>query len=554
MKGFANDNGCKPSFNKNPFGICQHCPSNRSDCLLFSEEFKVVDNYNYDLVNYKSSEMNETLFSKDFYADEDLYPHNFSELFSSGAVRSNHDMDFAWEFQRRRVTTPCYAMRLDRKNEYNYLLDSKADYYLAKAKDYKQYDISQQAYDIYNGSLTELICLKDCDVGFFYEFESVTCRKCDMGCGICSKFDNCTKCIPGFNQIKGSTSHKDIQEDYPIGFCRPGCQPGFYPIRFNGTCRECPGECLRCRDKQSHEMNKSREIGIKNDMYCIQCREKNEKGEVQYSDLNTGECITKCEGFGTFPDEIKNNVTKQSYRVCGTCFDEDCEECSKDPKEGACTKCRSGYALEADGSCLYFWRTERGEMIIAGIIVGSITALLIVFALILFVATGTPTGVPGESEEAGKSPGAKLRKKGALIQNMKKLQKNEKVDPEKIGYETVVQEKIGHETISQEKIDHEKIDHEKIGQEDWLTGFDEHLQKETQGINHPRSSFIGKSAHHNITAQQNQQNGFKFSQQELEIAEDSIKEGSRAGAPIKNMEPQGSNMKVKVKQASAHEQ
>ena len=60
--------------------------------------------------------------------------------------------------------------------------------------------------------------------------------------------------------------HQDVEEIYLVGFC----QPSFYSVGFKGTCRECPALCLNCRDKQGFEMRSSLDLGIENDMYCMQ--------------------------------------------------------------------------------------------------------------------------------------------------------------------------------------------------------------------------------------------------------------------------------------------
>ena len=397
MKGFANDNGCRYNFNKNSLGICQYCHSRSSDCLLYGAEFALFDQYIYNLAEFNYKEINKSYRYKDYAT---LHPWNkIWRKFSSKGIRMNEMLggrdfnevggsflginNYEWLFrsvetgdlmtnelgnlffyrnQSRMLSNKCYDIH---NNNSGYSVSAKAEYSLANAKD-SGYDISKQKEEIRVGPLTELLCVKPCLVGYFYEFESISCRKCNMGCGVCASFDECETCNPGYNKIQNTRDHQDLQvEGFPVGMCRPGCQPGFYPVRFKGNCRECQKTCLICRDKINIEVARSKEKGIENDIYCIQCREKNDEGRLLYSDLLTGECVDRCEGFSKFALNITNNRTRNSYMACGGCYDPNCEDCQEDIQEGACIRCREGYVVQSDGSCLFYWRTNQGMMIIS---------------------------------------------------------------------------------------------------------------------------------------------------------------------------------------------
>ena len=390
MANFANDNGCIAGYNTNPYGICSQCYGDSSDCLLFTSNFAETDQYTINLYNYSQKEENDTVFYKDYRTESFNGFTKMVYLFEKKNLTNYFNSVFLWRFQRAGLSLECYILNTDRNNGSNYMVDVRGDYSLVRAKDFPQYNISKQRREIKNGSLTDLVCIKECDVGYFYEFESLSCRKCNLGCGICEKFDNCSKCIPGYNKIKESVSHKDIQEDFPVGFCRSGCQPGFHPERFKGTCRECPADCLRCRDKQGFEVNKSLELGISNTMYCIQCRDKNSKGEPLYSGTMTGECVNKCQGFGTFVKEVTSEKTKKTYRTCGRCFDLNCENCRNNSKVDACVSCDTGYSLQDDGRCAEFWGTEDGILLISLIVLCSMLILLVIGTCIVYVAIESP--------------------------------------------------------------------------------------------------------------------------------------------------------------------
>ena len=395
MRGFANDNGCKPGYNKNHFGVCHSCFQKSSDCVLFGNFFRGHDSFTLIATRYTRENANKIEYYKDYRTRS---YHNFISLgfifdLNQGNLLNSYDDYFTWKFQNSQLTIPCYVLRRDRNNDYDYVVDVKAEYTLAKASKYPQYNISQQISEIYNGTLTMVVCIKECEVGYFYEFKSLSCRKCNIGCGVCSSFEECEECIPGYNKVKDSVSHKDIQEGYPVGFCRPGCQPGFYSKSFDGTCVECPADCLSCRDKSRTELENSLVKGIKNQVYCIQCREKDSDGLNLYSDHSTGECVNRCdESMGFFTKEFTSKITGNTFRTCGECHDPNCHDCGMNPKEGACVTCKPKFSLNKQGVCESYWKSEQGILIIAGISFGSLLALVMIIGLCLYVLfdSGTP--------------------------------------------------------------------------------------------------------------------------------------------------------------------
>ena len=324
------------------------------------------------------------MYYKDYRVQSYLKFSTMDDVFARLATNMVNRLNslFAWKYQRKPLTVPCYILKSDPSNAYNYLVSVKAEYSLAKASKYPQYNISKQVYEISNGSLTDFVCIKECEVGHFYEFESLSCRKCNLGCGVCSSFEECEECIPGYNKKQISQHHGDIQEDYPVGFCRPGCQPGFYPVQFNGRCVECPANCRSCRDKKGMEVTRSQELGIENMVYCNQCRDKSFEDKILYSELATGECVHRCEGFGTYINEFVSTKTGRPYRICGKRFDPNCEDCGKNSGKRACLVCRKGYAMNSDWKCELYWRSERGTTTIATV---SLVTLFILVSLSVYV-------------------------------------------------------------------------------------------------------------------------------------------------------------------------
>ena len=300
---------------------------------------------------------------------------------SAGAI----DNMFLFRHQNKLLSKQCYELQRMFLRPNTYSVSARGEYSLANANK-TGYNITSQISEIRNGTLERVVCVKSCEIGYFYEFESISCRKCNLGCGVCKSFDNCEDCIPGFNKIKATVDHLDMQVGgYPVGLCRPGRQPGFYPKRFDGKCTERPKSCRVCRDKVNKEVEKSKEKGIEDLIYCIQCREKDESGAQLYADLLTGECVKECEGFGFFTKNVTSSTEGNTYLACGKCFDPFCKDCNQSLEEEACVACKDGYVLDKDGSCKMYWNTTNGIMIITSI---SLTIVLITIMICLVCLSG----------------------------------------------------------------------------------------------------------------------------------------------------------------------
>ena len=420
MKGFANDNGCHPRFNKNPFGICQICPEPYpSDCNLFSEEFGSTDHSVLDIFSYNYSTIDEPVYYKDYRVRSFQELRTMREYWDSQKSKliNIYNTIFIWKYQQKSISKECFILQPDRSNTEDYMVDGRAEYTVANASDYPTLDISQQVSEISNGSLTQVVCVKGCEIGFFYEYESISCRKCNIGCGTCTSLENCTHCTPGFNKVQETKHHDDIQEGYPLGFCRPGCQPGFYLQRYTARCRECPQYCLICRDKQKDELEASQKSGeALNDMYCIRCNDTNSEGSALCSDLLTGECVDKCEGEGIFIKVITSSRTGEKYRACERCHDPNCDKCNEDSSKLACVVCKAGFIKNAEGVCVDGWENQYRGMLILGIIVAVVLCCVCCVCFVACLALETSRKPEEEREAILRSKSSKLR------MNKKKIQ------------------------------------------------------------------------------------------------------------------------------------
>ena len=392
---FANRNGCRPKFNLNSFGICHYCYSKTSDCLLFEKDFALFDQNTFDYLNYNYKAIDTVIFSKGYKAtrgSSDI-ARSFRELFDDRGTDhlpslSTVENLVTRKYQKTFLHQKCFDLQFLGNNR-GYTVSTKAEYTMKQVSRYST-KLVEELSTKYNGTLQSVVCVKQCEIGWFYDQTSLSCRKCNLGCGVCTSLSNCTRCVPGYNPVKKSSFHQDMRLKYPVGFCRPGCQPGFYPERFKGTCRECPKDCKVCRDKIKQEKFESLSVGVTSEIYCIQCREKNEAGDVLYSNISTGECVTGCSGFGMFTKNVTvssaSSDQNASYLACGRCHGETCESCNQDHREGACTTCLGGYVLEQDGSCLRYWRTEQGILMISTLIFGTLFVFSFLVLVCLYLA------------------------------------------------------------------------------------------------------------------------------------------------------------------------
>ena len=119
--------------------------------------------------------------------------------------------------------------------------------------------------------LNTYYCKKDCEEGFYYDFNSISCRRCPFGCSSCHRYELCDQCVPGFMlyQTPQHGSMHQVDKEM-VNHCHIGCQHGFYLKGFNGTCLECDENCLECIDsvftlKEEFVRTVSRES------YCLRC-------------------------------------------------------------------------------------------------------------------------------------------------------------------------------------------------------------------------------------------------------------------------------------------
>ena len=180
--------------------------------------------------------------------------------------------------------------------------------------------------------LNVFYCKKVCSQGFYYDFDSISCRRCNFGCALCSKFEECDLCEPGFNKVKkpAHLGPHPIEEEM-IGQCQVGCQQGFYVDAFNGECLECHPECLKCMDSVfvfKEKYNKDQD----EPSFCIDClQDPTPDVPGKIINLTNGICQAHCAERKTTGSVIPGVVADYCYscgRGCANCEITDTSRCT----------------------------------------------------------------------------------------------------------------------------------------------------------------------------------------------------------------------------------
>ena len=377
---YNNKNGCHPGFNLDIYGLCRQCPkSKRSDCFLFSPPFADQDYITLNPALHSSKDLKKEVNYKGQVNGFIFGLKSFRDLFYSQrdtavyVKKQGSQVRTWWKFQKSSGLQECYRLYENPQNRNGYSVSVGRGYTLKKMKDFPWIDFSKQKYSFENGTLSSHFCFKECPVGSYYDFESVSCRKCNLGCSVCSSFKKCQQCLPGLSEIKVAKFHEFEKEG--LGQCMRGCQEGFYVKRFNGACLECEEGCNRCRDRASFEKldnledklpeveksnkieknkkkwrKKSKETFSANSnkiSFCLEC--KKTTIEDIFVDTKKGICTPNCQGMSTVIVHEKDRSGK-AYLKCDRCFDPNCETCMTHLKNG-CIECKVKYTLQPDFSC-----------------------------------------------------------------------------------------------------------------------------------------------------------------------------------------------------------
>ena len=226
----ANDNGCHPGFNRDEWNLCRRCPFFTkfgsgiqyypSDCLHFVEYHWVQPlMFTYSLNEYNHSLLDKKMFYKGFTGEEGYYKILLGQRKNQDGVIIRPVMSFFdWDGQNfitERNTDgflkSCYRPAPGKLDLKNYKVLASSGYYLELISEDPTGQAQKQV-GLYgnNTDLNTFYCRKTCSQGYYYDFDSTSCRRCYFGCSDCQSYKKCDLCIPGFKKVVEPkfTSHK----------------------------------------------------------------------------------------------------------------------------------------------------------------------------------------------------------------------------------------------------------------------------------------------------------------------------------------------------------
>ena len=262
--GFANDNSCHPGYNRDYLGVCRSCVTEGADylsnCLIFSSGLLIYEDYTMDVESYEASLYEKFIPYKGHPEDKSL----------SKTYKNSHFFDWkkleqisvsidqsgslaVWRGQQSRGTELCYRLQNDPIDQYGYLVLPARRFRLEPMDKYPWINNTHQRLKYPNGTLNKEICVLDCKVGRYYDFKSLSCKQCGIGCAECKYYGQCSLCIAGWLPIQEAKFRK-VEEGAKLGTCQVGCQKGFFRLSYQGDCEECPRGCEVCRDRTKEEL------------------------------------------------------------------------------------------------------------------------------------------------------------------------------------------------------------------------------------------------------------------------------------------------------------
>ena len=438
----ANDNGCSPMYNLDQNGFCRQCLRMRyketdidyipSDCLLFTLYPSVYqDTLTYNMFHYEYSLLDQKQHYKGFTGEERIYRKLFAVKFGEGSnfkKEFNDYTSFQAQYLIQKSTRPgpikhCYELMFNAGKTPTYDLHGFMDFRLELIdKDPTGQSVSQKGVYGANSPLNTYYCTKPCPQGFYYDFNSVTCRRCFYGCAECKTYDKCDLCVPGYKMIKRPKySTHPVQEEM-IGEWRVGCQEGFDLTGYNGTCLECDENCDYCMDSVFVLKEKFLE-GMSRPSYCLRCHNKSNSekksgvGEGNSNgsggmivNLTTGVCQEDCKSklkIGEVVAPLKMNYCYECPKGCL-----DCEI----PDTKNCLTCQSGYNFVADKKACFTLMNTPSFRIYS--VVGISVVGVLLLSLCLYVAYRM---ISGKRKKPSKRNGKSLSHGLQQIKYKKKL-------------------------------------------------------------------------------------------------------------------------------------
>ncbi|XP_011405480.2 PREDICTED: furin-1-like [Amphimedon queenslandica] len=151
-----------------------------------------------------------------------------------------------------------------------------------------------------------------CSTGEYYSESTGSCAVCPPGCSSCINDLTCLKCDQHLYIYSALMEHSNLRRT----FCIETCPDGYYGDIKSGNCTLCSSTCATCTDAPAN---------------CTTC--------VQSGVLpHNGSCPAPCS-----PHQFYNFALAS----CGDC-PMNCSSCSN---ETYCTRCLSGFYLNARGEC-----------------------------------------------------------------------------------------------------------------------------------------------------------------------------------------------------------
>lgn len=350
------DDGCEPGYKANEFGVCQKCQTYFgfcSDCYLFLPDDDLCMTFN--IFNYTYDKLNEDFnFKGHSFTDGDNNHgsdfSNYDKVFWDGYMSYPTTFDgLIWIYQSKR-TPVCYEKTFNGGDQYS--LSTLKNYFL-QSTETAGFDISRQEEDTPNDPLNRFVCVRDCPTGFYYDYTSLSCRRCSFGCAKCSKYEKCDLCQAGLNEIEMT---QDLLVGKNLGIwgeklenkCFEGCIEGYYTKVFNGGCGKCEEDCKRCVDPFVFK-NRVKRIGHLENGFCQQC--KNIDGKEVYAHTRHGNCTAVCNGEN---EAVKEEVLPNGevFKICSACHDLHCMICDQ-RQRSVCIQCSEGYEIDSEtGICV----------------------------------------------------------------------------------------------------------------------------------------------------------------------------------------------------------
>ena len=213
-----------------------------------------------------------------------------------------------------------------------------------------------------NTPLNTFYCKKKCGKGFYYDFNSISCRRCSYGCTICKKFEECELCEAGFRKVKKPIHSVHKIDEEMVGLCQLGCQSGFHLSAYDGECLECGSKCLKCMDTKFVLKGKYDQT-IHNPSFCVDCHQESAGGGAKnIINMTTGVCQLGCDEKAS-NGSIIQGITNEYCHVC----EKNCLDCEI-PDTSKCLSCPTNYYFqEGSKKCVRLSQTLGFWMVVTGV-------------------------------------------------------------------------------------------------------------------------------------------------------------------------------------------